>query len=160
MAKELKKLKAGEVIARLLDEIKEQPDNSVRSVAGKLGYRNGSGLSNWKSESHRVNPLEQIARLTQASRSELPLQWLCVRNGGRFIRTTPLELNAAQIRTMKIDAIPQALRNFSQVTQAIADALRDNSVTAEEAAHIRAEWEKLRENIERFVTAAEAGILK
>ncbi len=102
------------------------------------------------------NPLDRLKRVVEVTRNEAPIQWLCQQFGGFFVanptdgeNTTEPALNATQ----------SLLREFSDILAEVSSSLADdNSITLDEAAKIRKEWEELKSLAEAFVMACEAGV--
>lgn len=101
------------------------------------------------------NPLDRLSRLMEVTQSSKPLQWLCEQAGGYFVVNPAVN---AQAPGAVLDATQRLLAEFSEMLGAVSKSYGDDSsIDAQEATHIRKEWEDLKQLAESFVTACEQG---
>jgi hypothetical protein len=100
-----------------------------------------------------VNPLDRVDQLLKITKDERIAHWVAERAGGFYIK------NPAAHRDSE-DLIPSTnaiVQQFADMLGIIASAAADQKITAQEAAGIRAQWERLKSVTEGFVQAAENG---
>jgi len=105
------------------------------------------------SGSGAVNPLDRIEQLYKTTQDKRIAQWVAQRAGGFFIN------NPAALRKTEalMPATNDIVQQFADMLGVIAAATADQSISDQEAKHIRAQWEGLKSVTEGFVQAAEAG---
>lgn len=102
------------------------------------------------------NPLDRLSRLMEITSNKTPLQWLCERSGGYFVANPNVQTSAPEA---VLDATQRLLAEFSEMLGAVSKSYGDdNSIDPGEAAHIRKEWEDLKQLAESFVSACERGV--
>lgn len=100
-----------------------------------------------------VNPLDRVQQLLQTTKDKRIAQWVAERAGGFFITNPAATRNADEL----IPSTNAIVQQFADMLGIIAGAAADQKITADEASHIRAQWEALKSVTEGFVQAAEAG---
>lgn len=100
------------------------------------------------------NPLDRLARVFELTQETEPIQWLCQKANGFFVRNPapqgqlPRPLSAAQ----------EILQEFSDLLNVVAKSIEnDQVIDRTEAQRIREEWERLKSATETFVFACENG---
>jgi hypothetical protein len=138
----------------LLKEVLQK--TSAKQIAAEMGL-SLSLIYKWaepaEEGSGANNPLDRIQQLLKATNDRRIAQWVCERAGGFYIRNPrdgehPLQL---------IPATNDIVQEFADMLAVIAGAAADNTITAKEAAAIRARWEELKSVTEGFVRACEEG---
>lgn len=102
------------------------------------------------------NPLDRLQSIIDCTDNHAPIEWLCQRNGGFFVKNPnkPSELDSSTVLT----ATQKLLSEFSELLAAVSQSYQnDNAIDRREAAQIREEWEDLKASAERFVLACEKG---
>ncbi len=99
------------------------------------------------------NPLDRIGQLIRASNDPRIAQWVCEQTGGFYIKNPQLLQHTGQLIPLTNDIVQE----FADMLATIAKASSDNTITHEEARHIRRRWEELKSVTEGFVHAAEGG---
>lgn len=103
------------------------------------------------------NPLDRLKRLVEITGDEAPIQWLCQQFGGFFVANPAAKSESANEPALV--ATQSLLREFSDILAEVSGSLAgDNSISLDEAAKIRKEWEELKTLAEAFVVACEAGL--
>lgn len=103
------------------------------------------------------NPLDRLKRLVEITDNDAPIQWLCQQFGGFFVANPASK--AELTNQPALTATQSLLREFSDILAEVSGSLADdNSITLDEAAKIRKEWEELKTLAEAFVMACEAGV--
>jgi regulatory protein CII len=100
------------------------------------------------------NPLDRMDALLRCTGDPRLVQWICERAGGFFIKN-PKSHNAHP--DYLIPATNEIIQEFADLLEVVANAARDNQISAEEAAKIRARWEDLKSVTETFVHCCEQG---
>lgn len=102
------------------------------------------------------NPLDRLQAIIDCTGNYKPIEWLCERNGGFFVKNPAQE---AQLdSTTVLAATQRLLSEFSELLAAVSQGYQnDNAIDPTEAARIREEWEDLKASAERFVLACEEG---
>jgi len=102
-----------------------------------------------------LNPLDRIGQLLEFTGDKRIAGWVCQRANGVFIENSKPakdrlgeELTAATTRTVE---------EFGEMLAEIGVAARDGEITANEAAELREQWERLKSITERFVRCCEEG---
>jgi hypothetical protein len=133
----------------------------VKSVASELGLST-SLVYKWcqpngtPDASGTDNPLDRLVRLCKLTEDTGPIEWLCQKADGYFVRNPPAE---------KTEAIPllhmtrRIVREFSELLDALTESIEnDGIIDRSEAGNIRAEWEKLKSSAETFAVSCEKGV--
>jgi hypothetical protein len=135
----------------------------VKTVASEMGLST-SLIYKWCEPSEgdtaagADNPLDRIAKLCAVTGSQEPVAWLCEQADGFLVKNPDAEKPS---QTPVINATKKILQEFSELLEAVTDSVNDDSkVDAAEAKRIRAEWEQLKREGERFVVACERGVYK
>jgi hypothetical protein len=140
---------------------KSVSDLGVKSVASDLGLST-SLIYKWCQPSDSIdasgagNPLDRLARVYELTGDKGPIEWLCRQADGYFVENVP---------TGETDAIPllhmtrRVVREFSDLLDVLTESIdNDGQIDEDEAANIRAKWEKLKSSAESFVNSCEKGI--
>lgn len=140
-----------EVFKSALKKVSAKQVSAEMSVSLSLVYKwaepqadGGSGAA---------NPLDRLETLVRLTGDPTPVQWLCERAGGFFMRNPDSAPHAMEL----IPATNQIVQEFADLLGEIAKSSADHLITPKEAMAIRARWEPLKSVTEGFVKAAEAG---
>ncbi len=139
-----------EVFKKALKKVSAKQVASELNVSLSLVYKwaeskaDGSGAA---------NPLDRIEALVRLTGDPTPVQWLCERSGGFFMKNPEGVPHALSL----IPATNRIVQEFADLLGEIAKTSADHTITREEAKAIRARWEPLKSVTEGFVKSAEAG---
>lgn len=100
-----------------------------------------------------ANPLDRLETLVRLTGDPTPIQWLCERSGGFFMRNP----DSGAHNLALIPATNRIVQEFADLLGEIARASADHAITPEEAKVIRPRWEQLKSVTEQFVKSAESG---
>ncbi|MBM3876772.1 MAG: hypothetical protein FJ386_08655 [Verrucomicrobia bacterium] len=107
-----------------------------------------------ESGSGSANPLDRVEQLVRSTGDARPVQWICERAGGFFIRN-PKTTHAHP--DYLIPATNEILQEFADMLAVIAESASDNHINKTEAKAIRGRWEELKSVTETFVQCCENG---
>lgn len=135
-------------------------ETGVKAVASEMRLST-SLVYKWcqprQDDSGADNPLDRLGRVVEITGNDAPIQWLCQRFGGFFVANPSEQLGLTN--EPALNATQSLLREFSDILAEVSSSLADdNSITLDEAAKIRKEWEELKSLAESFVRACEAGV--
>jgi AcrR family transcriptional regulator len=133
-------------------------NTSLKAIAAELGV-SLSLVYKWAQEQSETgsgsrNPLDRLLEIIKMTDDPRIVEWLCHRSGGYFVR------NPASKCEQGFEVLPatsEILEQFSQLLHRISQAALDNSITPDEAEHIREHWDKLKCYAEGFVRCCEEG---
>lgn len=146
-------MRSYQVLQRAIEPVGAKAVASALKVSSSLVYK-------WcepEETSGAKNPLDRLAELIDCTGSAAPVEWLCRRVSGFFVKDP-------QVPERGWDAeyvvhTQQLLQRFSELLQVVSESMRDDAVVDEqEARRIRAEWEELKAGTEGFVIACERGL--
>jgi hypothetical protein len=131
---------------------------SAKQVAADLGL-SLSMIYKWAEPdegtgSGAINPLDRIETMVRTTGDLRPIQWLCERAGGFFIRNPKAHWAHPHFL---IPATNQIVQEFADLLSVIANAAADNLISKTEARRIRDRWEELKTVTEGFVRCCEEG---
>jgi len=132
---------------------------NLKEAAARLGL-SLSMLYKWSEPpgegagSGSSNPLDRVDKLVQLSGDTRPVQWLCEKSGGFFIRNPKKPHPHSQFL---IPATNEIIQEFADLLEVVANAAADNHITKSEAHAIRSRWEELKSVTEGFVRCCEEG---
>ncbi len=102
------------------------------------------------------NPLDRLLRLCQLTGDTAPIEWLCQKADGFFVKNPPEETES---ETDPLNATQGILSDFSQLLTVVSKSIEDDrKIDGKEAGQIREVWEVLKSVTESFVVACESGI--
>ena len=102
------------------------------------------------------NPLDRIGKLVQVTGDTGPIHWLCQQANGFFVENP---VKGETDNTPALMAAQKLVKEFSELLTVVSQSFEnDNSIDAQEAEKIRAEWEQLKTVAEQFVVACENGV--
>lgn len=146
-------MRSHEVLQRAIEPVGAKAVAHALKVSSSLVYK-------WcepEDASGARNPLDRIAELIDCTRSPAPLEWLCKRGGGFFVRDPQVPEHGWDAEY--VVHTQTLLQRFSELLQVVSEAIKDDAaVDAGEARRIRAEWEELKASTEGFVIACERGL--
>lgn len=103
------------------------------------------------------NPLDRLHQIVQVTKDIGAVTWLCHKSGGFFVHN-PAEASR-DIEHDLLQSTRQLVQAFSSLLNEVSESVADDgSITPDEAARIRANWESLKTTAETFVVAGERGI--
>ena len=141
----------------LLREIFQK--TNLKAAAAQLGL-SLSMLYKWSEPpgegagSGASNPLDRVDKLVQLSGDTRPVQWLCEKSGGFFIRNPKTSHPHSHFL---IPATNEIIQEFADLLEVVANAAADSHITKAEAHAIRDRWEELKSVTEGFVRCCEEG---
>ncbi len=100
-----------------------------------------------------VNPLDRVLQIYRISGSDAVIQWLCHKAGGFFVKNP----RGGKEDFDLMPATQTIVQQFAEMLTAISKAAADHTITTQEAAHIRTEWDDLKRFAEGFVRCCEKG---
>lgn len=142
---------------QLLREVFQK--TNLKEAAAQLGL-SLSMLYKWSEPpgegagSGSSNPLDRVDKLVQLSGDTRPVQWLCEKSGGFFIRNPKKTHSHSHFL---IPATNEIIQEFADLLEVVANAAADSHITKTEAHAIRARWEELKSVTEGFVRCCEEG---
>jgi hypothetical protein len=101
-----------------------------------------------------ANPLDRVAALVQCCGDTRPVQWLCHKAGGFYIKN-PRSTHPHPLHL--VPAMHSVVQEFADLLSVMAGAASDSKITIAESKSIRARWEKLKTDTEEFVRCCEEG---
>ena len=131
---------------------------SPKEIAAELGI-SLSLVYKWAQQqnvhgSGSRNPLDRLNEMIKLTGHLEILDWLCQQHDGYFVP------NPKQEETQGYEMLPatnEILTQFSSLMVRIAQAAEDRSITSDEAAEIRQQWDRLKGFTEGFVRGCEGG---
>ncbi len=148
-------MKSNEVIQKAANKI------GVKALAAEMNL-SGSLVYKWCQDkegdhpSGSVNPLDRVLSIVSCTKDTGPLEWLCERAGGFFVRNPDV---TKQPHPDALQMTPRILKEFSELLDEVANSINDDQrISASEAERIRNEWEDLKRIAECFVSACEKGV--
>lgn len=102
------------------------------------------------------NPLDRLNSLCDITSSDKPLEWICEKRNGYFVKNETISPSDATETTM-LEATQNILKEFSDLLEAISRSTADGKITEAEARTIRREWEDLKRLAEGFTSSCEKG---
>lgn len=146
-------MRAYEVMQRAIEPVGAKAVAARLKVSSSLVYK-------WcepEDASGTRSPLDRLAELLEVTRSTAPVEWLCRRMGGFFVRDPKVPESGWDAEY--VAHTQQLLQRFSELLQAVSESIKDDAAIDEnEAERIRAEWEELKSSTESFVIACERGL--
>ena len=130
-------------------------DRGVKEIAESLRI-SPTAIYNQINDPDKNDILNKFVDFVNACGNEIPVEWVCEQLNGIFIKNPDV---TAKHDSMTPPYVPAALKEFSDVIREISNAMSDETVTADEAAKIRKEWDELKVVLERFVLACELGYI-
>jgi hypothetical protein len=130
-------------------------ERGVKEIAENLKI-SSTAIYNQINNPDKNDILSKFVDFANACGNDIPIQWVCEQLNGIYIKNPDV---VAKHDSMTPPYVPEALKEFSDVIRAISDAMDDETITVEEAATIRKEWEELKVVLERFVLACEFGYM-
>ena len=101
------------------------------------------------------NPLDRLSKIHELTGDFGPIQWLCERAGGFFVRN-PVRAGDSEEPILKMTRT--ILREFTELLDAVSEGYEDDgNIDNKEADLIRAKWEDLKGIAESFVVGCEKG---
>lgn len=133
-------------------------NTSPKAIAAELGV-SLSLVYKWAQEQSETgsgsrNPLDRLLEIIKLTNDPRIVEWLCQKSDGYFVR------NPESQCTEGFEVLPatsEILDQFSGLLHRISQAALDNSITPDEAAEIRNQWDKLKCYAEGFVRCCEEG---
>lgn len=139
--------------------LKESFSNtSPKEIAARLGV-SLSLVYKWAQSqegqgSGSRNPLDRLNEIIDLTGNLRPIDWLCEKNNGYFVRNPP---SSCEQGFEVLPATNEIVAQFSSLLSRISQAALDSSITLDEAAEIREQWDKLKCFGEGFVRCCEEG---
>jgi len=132
--------------------------SSPKEVASELGV-SLSLVYKWAQEqsesgSGSRNPLDRLLEIIRLTDEPRIIEWLCQKTGGYFVRNPE---STCQQGFEYLPATNEIVAQFGSLLTRISQAAHDNSITQDEAAEIRTDWDKLKCFGEDFVRCCEEG---
>ena len=101
-------------------------------------------------------PLDRLHNLCDITGTNRPLEWICEKRNGYFVKNEDIDLEATQ-ETNLLEATQNILKEFSDLLEAISRSTADGKITEAESRTIRREWEDLKRLAEGFTVSCEKG---
>ena len=130
-------------------------ERGVKEVAESLRI-SPTAIYNQINDPDKNDILSKFVDFVSACGNDIAVEWVCEELNGIFVKNPNV---VAKHDSMKPPYVPDALKEFSDVILEISKAMEDESITPEEAAKIRKEWDELKVVLERFVLACEFGYM-
>jgi hypothetical protein len=128
---------------------------SPKQAAAELGL-SLSMVYKWAEPPERrsgaANPLDRVAVLMHCSEDTQIAQWICQKGGGFFVKNPR---HAATAPLPLVPALHAVVQEFADLLSVIAAAANANQMGGSESKSVRARWEELKSDTERFVTCCE-----
>ncbi len=143
-------MESHEVLRQALEKANPKQVASVMGCSVSLVYKwaqsadDGSGT---------VNPLDRVIQLFKITQDDMLIHWLCRKSGGFFVRNPKTGKGEFDL----MPATQTIVQQFAEMLTAISKAAADHTITEEEAALIRQEWDDLQRFAEGFVRCCENG---
>lgn len=102
------------------------------------------------------NPLDRLNALCDITASDRPLEWICEKRNGYFVKNEEPKLENTT-ETNLLEATQNILKEFSDLLEAISRSTADGKITEAESRTIRREWEDLKRLAEGFTVSCEKG---
>ena len=94
-----------------------------------------------------------MLQLFQITKDDMLIHWLCRKSGGFFVRNPKVDKEEFDL----MPATQTIVQQFAEMLTAISKAAADHTITDDEAAIIREEWDDLQRFTEGFVRCCENG---
>jgi transcriptional regulator with XRE-family HTH domain len=143
-------MESHEVLRLSLEKANPKQVASVMGCSVSLVYKwaqsadDGSGT---------INPLDRVLQLFQITKDDMLIHWLCRKSGGFFVRNPKVDKEEFDL----MPATQTIVQQFAEMLTAISKAAADHTITDDEAAIIREEWDDLQRFTEGFVRCCENG---
>ncbi len=150
-------MKSYEVIHKAVDRVGVKTVAATMNLSGSLIYK---WCQNARDEeaaeaSGAINPLDRMASLWDCTHDVTLIDWICQRAGGTFVPDPTLGLD---VNSEYVQRTQQMIQDFSVLLGSMSESIVDDGkIDQDESAHIRAEWQKLKQHAEAFVVACEKG---
>ena len=130
-------------------------ERGVKEIAESLNI-SPTAIYNQINDPNKNDILNKFVDFVNACGNEIPIEWASEQLNGIFVKNPDV---VAKHDSMTPPYVPEALKEFSDVIREISNAMRDETVTPDEAERIRKEWDELKVVLERFVLACEFGYI-
>ena len=143
-------MESHEVLRLSLEKANPKQVASVMGCSVSLVYKwaqsadDGSGT---------VNPLDRVLQLFQITKDDMLIHWLCRKSGCFLVRNPKVDKEEFDL----MPATQTIVQQFAEMLTAISKAAADHTITDDEAAIIRQEWDDLQRFTEGFVRCCENG---
>jgi len=106
-----------------------------------------------------TNPLDRAVTLIEAVEDPRLIRWLCEKADGFFVENSNPSSNVDSDQALA-PATSMVVKKFADLLSTVAEAAADSKISANEAQHIRQEWEQLKRAAEGYVLCCEEGNFK
>ncbi len=136
-------------------------NSSPKAIAAELGV-SLSLVYKWAQEqsengSGSRNPLDRLLEIIRMTEEERIVTWLCEKCDGYFVKNPPSQSDQ---NFEVLPATNEIVAQFAALLTRISQAALDSSITEDEAAEIREQWDRLKCYGEGFVRCCEEGDFK
>ena len=105
------------------------------------------------------NPLDRVSEIVQITGHVPVVNWLCHEANGFFVHNP--EAECENINTDLLQSTQHLVGAFSELLNGVSASVADDGyIVADEADHIRDQWERLKTTAETFVVACERGLYR
>jgi len=130
-------------------------EKGVKEIAESLRI-SPTAIYNQINDPDKNDVLNKFVDFVNACGNNIAIEWVCEQLNGIYVKNPDI---VAKHDSMQPPYVPNALKEFGDVILEIGKAMEDESISTEEAAKIRKEWDELKIVLERFVLACEFGYM-
>lgn len=150
-------MKSYEVIHKAVDRVGVKTVAATMNLSGSLIYKWCQRAQEGETgdASGAINPLDRLEALWECTHDPALIDWICQRAGGTFV---PDPTSGMDVNSEYVQRTQQMIQDFSELLGSMSESIADDGkIDRREAAHIREEWQKLKQHAESFVIACEKG---